>query len=83
MLRVEHGQGYEEPAERGVADELDQGVGEEMRDLRIAEIGREQGTGEANPAAGPEQADCQLDERITDADTRAAGAAAATQEDPA
>ena len=83
MLRVEHGQGYEEPAERGVADELDQGVGEEMRDLRIAEIGREQGTGEANPAARPEQADGQFDEWIADADTRAAGAAAATQEDPA
>jgi hypothetical protein len=83
VLRIEYGQSYEEPTERGVAEELDQGVGEEMRDFGIAGIGCEQGTGEANPAGGPEKADGQFDERIADTDAGAAGAAAATQQDPA
>jgi hypothetical protein len=53
VLRVEHGQGYEKPAKHGIAEELDQGVGEEMRDFGIAGVGCEQGLGESDPATGP------------------------------
>ena len=54
-----------------------------MGDFAVGEIWCEEGLTEAEPAEGPEQGDGCLNERIAHADPLAAGAAAASQENPA
>ena len=82
VLRVESGERGQEPAERGVAENLNEAVGDGMRDLDAVGGGK-QGIAEANPAGGPEQAYGKLDERIAEADPGMAGAAAAAEQNPA
>jgi hypothetical protein len=60
VLGIEGGEGHQQPDEQRVAGELDQALGGRMRDVEVGGVGGagcEEGLAEANPAAGPEQAD--------------------------
>jgi hypothetical protein len=82
VFGIERGQGDQQPAQDGVAGELNQCVGEAMRDCDAGGVGGEECIADAKPAAGPEQGYGELDEGIAQADPGLAGAAAAAEENP-
>jgi len=79
---VQGGEGDEQPAEDGRADDLDEAASEWVRDFQAGGVCGEDWIAVAEPAEGPEYADGELDERVADADGGLARAAAATKDDP-
>lgn len=58
-------------------------MGEEVRDRAGEEVCGEERPAELNPENGPEDADCQFDERVAEADPGVTLAAAAAEDEPA